>query len=152
VAKSKAPAEAAPKVRLTREHRKKEPDEHDYPAALDYLTLVLPKITAEAMVALLRVEPLVYRKAKDLLRASALPLLPEDNEHVAKDLAKVALERSLSPVLVVRGSLGTGRPLAAADGYHRICASCHLDEDADIPSRLVDLPSDDQPAQKPQSV
>jgi len=39
-----------------------------------------------------------------------------------------------------------------ADGYHRICASCHLDEDADIPSRLVDLPSDDQPAQKPQSV
>src|SRR5205807_386628 len=93
------------------------------------------------MVALLRVEPLLYRKAKDLLRASALPLLPEDNEHVAKDLAKVALGKPLSPVLVVRGSLAAGRPLTVADGYHRICASYHLDENADIPCRLVDPPS-----------
>jgi len=30
--------------------------------------------------------------------------------------------------------------LIVADGYHRICASYHLDEDADIPCRLVDLP------------
>jgi hypothetical protein len=43
-------------------------------------------------------------------------------------------------VLVVRGHLGTGRPLTVADGYHHICASYHIDEDADIPCRLVDLP------------
>jgi hypothetical protein len=46
----------------------------------------------------------------------------------------------LSPVLLVRGGLGGDRPLTVADGYHRICASYHLDEDADIPCRLADLP------------
>jgi hypothetical protein len=39
----------------------------------------------------------------------------------------------------VRGQLGT-YPLVVADGYHRICASYHLDEDAEIPCRLADLP------------
>jgi hypothetical protein len=29
--------------------------------------------------------------------------------------------------------------MTTADGYHRICASYHLDEDADIPCRIVDL-------------
>jgi hypothetical protein len=27
--------------------------------------------------------------------------------------------------------------LQIADGYHRICASYHLDEDADIPCRMA---------------
>jgi len=36
-------------------------------------------------------------------------------------------------VLLVRG-----QPLLVADGYHRVCASYHLDENADIPSRVVD--------------
>ena len=38
----------------------------------------------------------------------------------------------LSPVLLVRGD-----PLWVADGYNRICASYHLDEDAEIPCRIV---------------
>ena len=130
--------------KLTKDHWKKEPDDHDYPAALDYLSLVLRVAAAEAAVAALRVEPLMYRKAKDLLRASALALLPADNVHVVKDLGKVAAGRKLSPVLVVRGCAATGRPLTVADGYHRICASYHIDEDADIPCRLVDLPASGQ--------
>jgi hypothetical protein len=28
-------------------------------------------------------------------------------------------------------------PLTVADGFHRICASYHLDEDADIPCRIA---------------
>jgi hypothetical protein len=28
-----------------------------------------------------------------------------------------------------------------ADGYHRICASYHLDEDTEIPCRMVALPT-----------
>ena len=126
--------------KLTKDHWKKEPDDHDYPAALDYLSLVLRVAAAEAAVAALRVEPLMYRKAKDLLRASALAPLPAENVHVIKDLGKVSAGRKLSPVLVVRGHLGTGRPLTVADGYHRICASYDIEEDADIPCRLVDLP------------
>ena len=61
--------------------------------------------------------------------------------HVAKDLDKVRSGDHLSPVLLVRGNIAAGAPLTIADGYHRICASYHLDEDADIPCHLVDLPT-----------
>jgi hypothetical protein len=42
-------------------------------------------------------------------------------------------------VLLVRGEATTGVALIAADGYHRICASYHLNEDADIPCRIAEL-------------
>jgi hypothetical protein len=58
---------------------------------------------------------------------------------VSKDLKKVADGRLLSPVLLVRGTLRPEIPLIVADGHHRICASYHLDEDADIPCRIADL-------------
>ena len=56
---------------------------------------------------------------------------------VVKDLEKVVQGRKLSPVLMVR--VGRGEPLVVADGYHRICASYHLDENAEIPCRIADL-------------
>lgn len=121
------------------EHWKRAPEEHDYPAATDYLSLLLGPVAAEAVVEGLRVAPLVHRKAKDLLRASGLPLLDAENRHVAKDLAKVRDGMKLSPVLLVRGDLRAGRPLVVADGYHRICASYHLDENSDIPCRISEL-------------
>lgn len=120
------------------EHWKSAPDDHDYPAAADYLSLVMPQKEVDRLVTRLRAAPLVQRKAKDLLRASRLPRLPPDNFHVAKDLKKVTKGRLLSPVLLVRGRLDADIPLTVADGYHRICASYHLNEDADIPCRLVD--------------
>ena len=49
--------------------------------------------------------------------------------------------QNLSPVLVVRGVLKDDVPLTVADGYHRICASYNLDEDAEIPYRIVDYPA-----------
>jgi hypothetical protein len=116
------------------------PDEHDYPAAQDYLSLVISPAVAKKLVRRLRTVPIEHRKAKDLLRASRLPLLATDNFHVSKDLKKVAQGRLLSPVLLVRGTLRPQTPLIVADGYHRICSSYHLDEDADIPCRIADLP------------
>ncbi len=121
------------------EHWKQEPDDHDYPAAADYLSLLLDDAAVAATVSALRAAAVVHRKAKDLLRASGLPALGPDNVHVAKDLAKVARSVKLSPVLLVRGDLSRGSPLMIADGYHRVCASHHLDEDADIPCRIVEL-------------
>ena len=118
-----------------------EPEEHDYPAACDYLTLLVDPAAADKIVAALEKAPLVHRKAKDLLRASGLALLPADNPHVARDLAKVDDGKRLSPVLLVRGDLARGMPLVVADGYHRICASYHLDENADIPCRIAELPA-----------
>jgi len=72
-----------------------------------------------------------------LRRASAPPLLPADNAHVEADLAKVHAGHKLSPVLLVRGSMASGVPLQIADGYHRVCASIHLDESTDILCRNV---------------
>jgi hypothetical protein len=123
------------------EHWKKEPEEHDYPAALAYLTLVLPEETANGLVAALRAAPLGHQKAKDLLRASGLALLTDKNAHVAADLHKVDNGEALSPVLLVRGDALRGTALIVADGYHRICASYQIDENADIPCRIADLPA-----------
>ncbi|MBV9283048.1 MAG: hypothetical protein JO176_00405, partial [Acidimicrobiia bacterium] len=81
-----------------------------------------------------------HRKAKDILRASALTALSSDNSHVAKDMRKVETGTLLSPVLLMRAGLHATRPLVVCDGYHRICASHHLDENLDIPCRIADLP------------
>ena len=124
---------------MSTEHWKDEPDDHDYPAAADYLSLLMPDAAAKELSDRLRMAQLVRRKAKDLVRASRLPILGPDNFHVAADLEKVKKGRPLSPVLLVRGRLGGGVDLTVADGYHRICASHHLDEDADIPCRIADL-------------
>jgi hypothetical protein len=123
---------------MPKEHWKTEPDDHDYPAASSYLSLVAPAADVAGVVDALRVAPMAHYKAKDLLRASELALLPADNTHVARDLDKVKAGAMLSPVLLVRGDASKGIPLVIADGYHRICASYHLDENADIPCHIVD--------------
>ena len=127
-----------------KEHWKDEPDEHDYPAAHDYLTLIVDETAADQLVNRLTAAALTHRKAKDILRASRLALLPEDNPHVSKDLAKVKRGQLLSPVLLVRGHTDAGPAgpqiageLLIADGYHRVCASYHVDEDTDIPCKLI---------------
>ena len=124
-----------------KEHWKSEPEDHDYPAAASYLSLLLPQPSVDALVAELRAAPIGHWKAKDLLRASGLGLLPTDNPHVSSDLKKVKEGDKLSPVLLVRGSLDRSAPLQIADGHHSICASYHLDEDADIPCRMASHPT-----------
>jgi hypothetical protein len=121
-------------------HWKDEPDDHDYPAAESYLSLVMSPAQAKQLGTRLRRMGIEHFKAKDLLRASGLPLLDANNVYVAKDLDKVKQGNRLSPVLLIRGNLKAHTPLIVADGYHRICASCHLDEDSDIPCRVTELP------------
>jgi len=116
---------------------KNEPDAHDYPAAADYLSLIASAQRVASMVAALQKAPVVTKKAKDLLRAARLPLLADDNAHVAADLDKVHKGVPLSPVLVIQGDLVKGLPAQIADGYHRICASYHVDENTEIPCRIV---------------
>ena len=115
-----------------------EPSEHDYPAAASYLSLICDPTEVRRLVTALKAAPIVHYQAKDLLRSSGLALLPADNFHVASDLAKVARGEHLSPVLLMRGDFRRGVPLTIADGYHRVCASYHLDENAEIPCHLVD--------------
>lgn len=123
-----------------RERWAESPADHDYAAAADYLSLLFDPPTVRTLVQRLRTAEPLTRKAKDLLRASGLALLAADDPEVAKDLKKVKRKERLSPVLLVRGGLDHDRLLTVADGYHRICVSYHLDEDADIPCRMADLP------------
>ena len=120
---------------------KEKPEAHDFPAAMDYLTLVLDEAVARKAVAALRKAPTQRKKAKDLLRASRLPLLSRDNPHVAGDLKKIKKGKPMSPVLLVRGNAGMDVPLLVADGYHRICASWYRDENILIACRIVGLRS-----------
>ena len=109
-----------------------EPAEANYPAALSYLSLVFSD--AAGIVDLLRKAPVSGFKAKDVFRASGLSLLGVSNSHVQKDLAKIAAETLLSPILLVRRE---GEKVIIADGYHRMCAVYSLDEDALIPCKIV---------------
>jgi hypothetical protein len=115
------------------------PAKRDYPAAKSYLSLNLHKKIVNTIIHKLAQTKCVNFKAKDILRASGLPLLSRSNPDVQKELARVAAGESLSPCLLIRGRLEKGRLAQIADGYHRICASNYVNEDADIPIQIVDL-------------
>ena len=95
----------------------------------------------DPLIERLRAAPVGSWRAKDILRAARLQLLPADDPEVARDLKHVTKGKPLSPILLVRGELSLDRPLQIADGYHRLCASYHLSQDTEIPCRLVDLPA-----------
>jgi len=115
------------------------PAKHDYPAARSFLMLNLGERAAEKIVEKLARTKCVSFKAKDLLRASGLPLLPRTNPDVDKELSRVAAGQALSPCLIIRGQLDKGRVAQIVDGYHRICASNYIDEDAEIPVQIIGL-------------
>ena len=112
-----------------------EPEEHDYPAALSYLTLIYDKKTAAGLVGKLKRAPMSEFKAKDIFRASRLPLLGAGNFHVKKDMVKIESGNAVSPLLLVRDP-ANGK-VVIADGYHRMCAVYTFDEDAVIPCKIA---------------
>ncbi|ORA11391.1 hypothetical protein [Mycobacterium arosiense] len=113
------------------------PEAHDFPAAADYLSMLAGAQTVKKAIKRLKSGTVTHRKAKDILRAARLGLLPVDNPHVAADLTKIEKGLPLSPILLVRGDFLTGVPVQIADGYHRVCASYHTDENTDIPVVLA---------------
>jgi hypothetical protein len=114
-----------------------EPEVHDYDAAAVYLSMLAEKDAVDKTVAALKTAKPVYQKAKDILRAAELALLPESNTHVRADLGKISDGKKLSPILLVRGSIVGGYPLQIADGYHRVCATYLTDQNTNIPCHLV---------------
>ena len=114
-----------------------EPEAHDYDAAADYLSMGADDDVVAKTVAALKVAEPTLRKAKDILRAAQLALLPDTNPRVRADLGKIKDGRKLSPILLVRGDFRVGTAMQIADGYHRVCASYLTDENTPIPCRLV---------------
>ncbi len=112
-----------------------EPEAHNYPAALSYLSLICEPSLAEARVQSLRDATMAVFKAKDVFRASGLSLLGISNSHVKKNTDKIEDGKALSPILLVRDT-AQGRVIVA-DGYHRLCAVYQYHEDAEIPCKIV---------------
>lgn len=112
-----------------------EPEDHDYPAAVSYLSLIFDSATVQGQVEALRGAPMTSFKAKDIFRASGLSLLGISNSHVAKNRAKIDSGTQLSPLLLVRDP-AHGKVIVA-DGYHRLCAVYTDDEDALIPCKIA---------------
>lgn len=111
------------------------PHESNYPAAFSYLSLLFKEKKAGDLVWGLAQVKVKKFKAKDIFRASRLSLLGVSNSHVEENNKKIEKGKKLSPILLVR-SKKHGRVIIA-DGYHRLCAVYHFDEDARIPCKIV---------------
>jgi hypothetical protein len=92
-----------------------EPEEHNFPAAESYLSLIYPAVAAEKLAVELRAAAGVQFKAKDR--------------------KKIMAGTALSPLLLVRDQ--ENGKVIVADGYHRLCAVYGFDEDTLIPCRIV---------------
>ena len=112
-----------------------EPEDHSYPDAASYLSLVYDGPAATGLVRRLRRASVSHFKAKDIFRASGLSLLGISNARVKRDQKKIRQGKKLSPLLLVRDK-AHGK-VVIADGYHRLCAVYSFDEDADIPCKIV---------------
>ena len=110
-------------------------EEHDYPAALSYLSLLYQPAFAVQCVAALREAPMASFKAKDIFRASGLPLLGVSNFHLQTVRKKIKRREALSPLLLVRDA--THSRVVVADGYHRLCAVYSFAEDLLVPCKIV---------------
>jgi hypothetical protein len=115
-----------------------EPEQHDYPAAASFLSLLWKPEKVSAVVAALKDAPVSIFKAKDIFRASQLSLLGVSNLHVNKDQEKLKAGVQLSPLLLVRDE--ENGKVVIADGYHRLCAVYSFNEDALIPCKIVNRP------------
>lgn len=115
------------------------PAKKDYAAARNYLTMCIADwVLVEKIVAALGSKdyPKFTRRANDILRASGLELLPKTDPQVAKNIRRSKRGTPMSPVLIVVND-DLAHPLVIADGYHRICASYHIDPKTPVPCRFV---------------
>jgi hypothetical protein len=112
-----------------------EPRKHDYGAAELFLSLIMQPNVADGVVEQLQRAAMAQFAAKDIFRASGLPLLGFGNSHIEKDRAAIIRGEKLSPILLMRDE--RAGKLVIADGYHRLCAVYTFDEDAIIPCKIV---------------
>jgi len=114
----------------------REPKKDNYPAAHSYLSLLCGERKAAEYVKRLRRARLTKFKATDILRASALSPTPTD-PRLKREKKKIRAGEKLSPLLLIRDTLKLNCKLVIADGYHRLCAVYEIDEEADIPCKII---------------
>jgi len=110
-------------------------EDKDFDAGQRYLELLFAPTSARALVRALKSASVHSFTAKDVLRASELQLLAAKDPDVARQLKKIDKGEKLSPLLLVRES-GHAR-LVVADGFHRLCAVMHLDQNAEVACKIA---------------
>ena len=110
-------------------------EEHNYPAAASYLTILYSDEKVTEMMAQFRNAVIVQFKAKDIFRASQLSLLGVSNSHVEKNREKIMKGKRFSPLLLSRDQ--QHGKVIIADGYHRLCAIYEFNEDALIQCKII---------------
>lgn len=113
------------------------PADHNYPSAVSYLSLIIDPAMVRTFMEMLKKEPITHFKARDIFRASGLPLLGISQHQIERNLKKIENEEYLSPILLVRDELP--RKVIIADGYHRLCAVYHHDDNTEIPCQILSL-------------
>jgi hypothetical protein len=113
---------------------KSAPAEEDFPAAYNYLSLMLPRKRVDRILEDFQLAPVIKRQADDILRASLLPLLPRDDRLVVHELEKMKKKERIVPILLVQA-----QPLIIADGYHRTCAVYYEGDEIMIHCCMVPL-------------
>lgn len=114
-----------------------EPSEHNYPSAVSYLSLIMEENKASLVSGRLKSAKMSTFKARDIFRASQLPLLGISQHQIDRNLKKIKNNDPLSPILLVRDV--EKRKVIVADGYHRLCAVYHHNDNMDIPCKIVTL-------------
>jgi hypothetical protein len=112
-----------------------QPEDHDFPAAWEFLSLTYSETEAHRLVKMLKGAPAAEFAAKDLFRAAKEAPLGHHNAHVLHNIDKIDKGKALSPILIVKDLYR--RTLIIADGYHRLCAVVSYDEDARVPVRMA---------------
>jgi hypothetical protein len=123
------------KVKKTKIRWHDKPQKRDYPAAQSYLSLTREPRAAKALVSKLRGAPLTEFAAKDIFRASELPLLGAGDSHVERYRGQIKSGEPISPILLCRDAV-RGKVIIA-DGYHRLCAVYSFEEDAIVPCKII---------------
>jgi hypothetical protein len=113
-----------------------EAEEKDYAAARSYLSLLVPGADLDRLIDRLKKAPSGSWRAKDILRATRLPLLAaKQSAEVAEKLEKIRTGQRLSPILIV--ILRPDVVAQIADGYHRTCAAYLAHEDTHVSGRIL---------------
>ena len=113
------------------------PAEHNYPSAISYLSLIFTPNKSKIIVRDLKRAKMASFKARDIFRASGLALLGISQHQIERNHEKIDKGDALSPILLVRDT--EHRKVIIADGYHRLCAVYHYNDNTVIPCKIVDV-------------
>lgn len=111
-----------------------EPASDTYDSAKTFLELMYKPKKARRWVKRLKKAGVSEYAAKDILRASAIPIATVRAFDWKKQQDEIKQGDPLSPILLIRQN--NGGPLIIADGFHRMCALFSTDQEVSVPCKI----------------